>query len=126
MNLLMKARQLWSRIFIAVGTIAMLVGAVDPLEGSLVILPGTGLITFGTFLGNCERQLRVQWILILLLIAFGVGALWGLGAFGLYRGHSSWWKVLILPYPIGWIIGIVNLVFRFVRSIRYSPAAYHG
>ena len=38
----MNARKLWSRILIIVGSIAMLVGALDPLEGSLVILPGTG------------------------------------------------------------------------------------
>src|SRR5437899_2356128 len=119
----MNAPKLWSRILITVGTIAMLVGALDPMEGSLVILPGSGLITLGTFLGNSERQLRIQWVLILLLIAFGVGALWGLGALDLYRGHSRLWHVLILPYPIGWIIGIVSLVFTLVRSIRHSHAA---
>jgi len=118
----MNARKLWSRILIPVGTIAMLVGALDPLEGSLVILPGSGLITLGILLGNSERQLRIQWVVILLLIAFGVGALWGLGALHLYRGHSKWWQVLILPYPIGWIIGIVSLLFTLVRSIRHSHA----
>jgi hypothetical protein len=101
----------------------MLVGAADPLEGSLVILLGTGLVTLGTYLGSVERQLRIQWVLILLLIAFGVGALWGLGALDLYRGHSRWWQVLILPYPIGWIMGIVSLVFRMIRSVRHQHAA---
>lgn len=115
-----RARNLWSRILITIGTVAMLAGALDPLEGSLVILPGVGLITLATFIGHSERQLRTQWVLVLLLIVFGVGALWGLGAFDLYRGHSRWWQILILPYPIGWVIGIVNLLFRLVRSIRHS------
>ena len=122
-SLPLSASSLWSRILITIGTVAMLAGALDPLEGSLVILLGVGLITLGTFLGPSERQLRTQWVLVLLLVAFGVGALWGLGAFHLYRGHSSWWQILILPYPIGWVIGIVNLVFRLVRSIRHSQAA---
>ena len=39
-----KARSLWSRILIVVGGIAMLVGALDPMEGSLVILPGSGMV----------------------------------------------------------------------------------
>jgi hypothetical protein len=119
----MNARKLWSRILIPVGSIAMLVGALDPLEGSLVILPGSGLITLGTFLGDSEQELRIQWVLILLLIASGVGALWWLGAFHLYHGHSRWWQVLILPYPIGWIIGIVSLVFRLIRRVRHRHAA---
>ena len=33
----MNACNLWSKILIMVGSIAMLVGALDPMEGSLVI-----------------------------------------------------------------------------------------
>jgi len=33
----MNARNLWSKILIIVGSIALLVGALDPMEGSLVI-----------------------------------------------------------------------------------------
>ena len=36
----MGAYGLWSRILFTVGGIAMLVGAIDPVEGSLLILPG--------------------------------------------------------------------------------------
>lgn len=59
-----SARSLWSRILVIVGSIAMLVGAVDPLEGSLIILPlpGSGLVTLGTFLGSRERGLRIYWV----------------------------------------------------------------
>ena len=34
----MNARKLWSRILVIAGSIAMLVGVLDPMEGSLVIL----------------------------------------------------------------------------------------
>ena len=46
----MNARNLWARILIIAGSIAMLIGAIDPMEGSLVILPGSGLVALGTFL----------------------------------------------------------------------------
>jgi hypothetical protein len=35
----MNARNLSSRILVTVGGIAMLVGAIDPMEGSILILP---------------------------------------------------------------------------------------
>jgi hypothetical protein len=121
----MNTHKVWSRICITVGVIAMLVGAADPMEGSLVILPGSGLVTLGTFLNNTERGLLIHWLCIFGMIAFGVVAVWALGAwgFGGTNKHSMWWGVLILPYPIGWVMGIVSLMFRLVRSIRHRHAA---
>ena len=87
----------------------MLVGAIDPMEGSTVILPGSGLVAFGTFLGQNERQWITYRVWVFILIAIGVGALFGLsavGGIGGKSGHSSWWGVLILPYLIGWSMGI--------------------
>ncbi len=121
----MNTRKLWSRILVIVGGIAMLIGAVDPLEGSLVILPGSGLVALGIYLGNSGRDLRVQWLCIFLMIAVGVGALFGLSAWGGLGGaskHSMWWGMLILPYPIGWVVGIVSLIFELVRSVRHRHA----
>jgi hypothetical protein len=105
----MNARRLWSRILIIVGSIGMLVGAIDPMEGSLLILPGSGLVALGTFLGQDERRLIVYRVWVFVLIAIGVGALFGLsgiGGFGGSSGHSNWWGVLVLPYLIGWSMGI--------------------
>ena len=121
----MNARKLWSRILVIVGSIAMLVGALDPMEGSLIILPGSGIVTLGTFLGNSGRGLLLYWIWIFILIAVGVGALFGLSAFGGiggHSGHSTWWGILILPYPVGWIMGIVSLLFRLIRSVQHHHA----
>jgi hypothetical protein len=105
----MNTRSIWSRILILVGSIAMLVGALDPMEGSVVILPGGGLVALGTFLGQNERRLIAFRVLVFILIAIGVGALWGLswvGGIGGNSGRSMWWGVLILPYLVGWSIGI--------------------
>jgi hypothetical protein len=103
------ARSTWSRILIIVGSIAMLVGALDPMEGSLVILPGSGLVALGTFLGQSERRLIAYRVWVFILIAIGVGALWGqsmIGGIGGNSGRSMWWGVLVLPYLIGWSMGI--------------------
>ena len=105
----MNTRSIWSRILILVGSIAMLVGALDPMEGSVVILPGSGLVALGTFLGQNERRLIAFRVLVFILIAIGVGAMWGLswaGGIGGNSKNSMWWGVLILPYLIGWSIGI--------------------
>ncbi len=104
-----NARSIWSRVLIMAGGIAMLVGALDPMEGSVVILPGSGLVALGTFLGQSERRLIAYRVWVFILIAIGVGAMWGLssiGGIGGKSGHSMWWGVLILPYLIGWSMGI--------------------
>jgi hypothetical protein len=104
----------------------MLVGALDPLEGSLVILPGSGLVTLGTYLSKSGRRLLIYWLWAFILIAVGVGAMFVLSAFGGIggtSGHSMWWGVLTLPYPTGWIMGIVSLLFRLIRAIQHRRAA---
>ena len=104
-----NSRSLWSRILIVLGSIGMLVGAIDPMEGSLVILPGSLLVALGTFLGQNERRLIAFRVLVFILIAIGVGAMWGLswaGGIGGNSKNSMWWGVLILPYLIGWCLGI--------------------
>lgn len=105
----MNARYLWSNILIIAGGIGMVAGAIDPLEGSLLILPGSALLALGTYLGQAQRRVIAYKAWAFVLIAIGVGALWGLsavGGFGGSSGHSMWWGVLILPYLIGWNMGI--------------------
>src|ERR1035437_10511793 len=95
------SRSLWSRILIVLGSIAMVVGAIDPMEGSAIILPGSLLVALGPGLGPPDRRLIAYRVAVFILIAIGVGALWGLsavGGFGGSSGLSMWWGVLILPY----------------------------
>ncbi len=91
------------------GSIGMLVGALDPMEGSVVILAGSLIVALGTFFSQSERPLLAYRVLVFIMIAIGVGAMWGLsmiGGIGGKSGHSMWWGVLILPYLIGWSMGI--------------------
>ena len=87
------------------GGIFVVIGAFDPMEGSLLILPGGGLLALGAYLGEAERRVVVCKVWAFILLAIGVGSLWGLsmaGGFGGSSGHSNWWSVLLLPYLIGW------------------------
>jgi hypothetical protein len=96
---------------VVLGSIGLLAGALDPMEGSVAILIGSGLVALGTFLGRGERRLTRYRALVFLLIAIGVGALWGLsavGGIGGESGHSMWWGLLLLPYLIGWPMAITG------------------
>lgn len=122
----MNARMIWSRILKVVGGIAMMVGALDPMEGSLLILPGSGLVALGMHLGGKDRQTVRYWTWVFILIAAGVTAMFGLsavGGIGGGSGHSMWWGILMLPYPIGWLMALLGAV---ISSLRYFKARVHG
>ena len=98
-----------SHILVIIGNIAMLVGAIDPMEGSLIILPGSVLVLLGTYLSNSERCLIIYRLWVFILIAIGVTALLGLSMAGGFGGSSMlsiWWGLLVIPYMIGWVMGI--------------------
>lgn len=117
----MDTRRLWSRILVILGGIAMLVGAIDPLEGSLLILPGSGLVALGMLLGRRERRTLVYWVWVFILIAVSVGALFVLSAFGGISGrsgHSMWWSILVLPYPVGWLMALAGAISALIRFFK--------
>lgn len=105
----MNTRNLWPKILTVAGGIGMAVGAIDPLEGSLLILPGSGLLALGAYLGLAERRVMVCKVWAFILVAAGVGAMWGLsmvGGFGGPSGNSGWCGLLMLPYLIGWNMAV--------------------
>ena len=105
----MNTRERWSKSLILAGYIAMLFGALDPLEGSLVILPGSALVALGTCFSQSDRQWISHRAWGVVLIGCGVAALFGLsrvGGLGAKSGHSLWWGLLVLPYLLGWLVEI--------------------
>lgn len=105
----MNVQNLLSRILVIVGGFAMLIGALDPMEGSVVILIGSGLVMLGAFAGRFGRKVIIYQIIVFAMIAIGVGTLWGfnaIGGLGGKSGHSMWWSLLCVPYLVGWSIGI--------------------
>ncbi len=115
----MDARARWSRILVIVGLVSMVVGAIDPLEGSLMILPGVGLVALGAFLGRSRYRILLYWAFV--LVAVGVGAMFALSAFGGIggsTGRSMWWGLVIAPYPVGWIMGLVGGIRGLVEYFK--------
>ena len=113
----MNVRKLCSQALVVAGLVAMLLGAADPLEGSLLILPGSGLVALGGLLGKNPQRRLLGWAF--LLMAVGVGAMYALsavGGVGGHSGHSTWWLLTILPYPIGWMMGLGGVLVLVGRG----------
>jgi hypothetical protein len=125
----MNSRMLWSRILKVVGGIAMMLGTLDPLEGSLLILPGSGLVALAMYLSGRDRKTVLYWTWAFILIAVGVGTMFALsaiGGIGGKSGHSMWWGVLILPYPAGWLMALAGGVAGLVRRFKGRGQTAHA
>jgi hypothetical protein len=121
-----RLKQVVARILFPVGIIALIVGALDPLEGSVLILAGSGLLAFSTWLGNQARSLAVYRTWLFAMIAFGVLAMFVLSAMGGLGGEtglSPWWALVLLPYPVGWLLEVANLIAGAIRRFRRRRAA---
>lgn len=110
----MDARR-WSRPILWLGTAAVVLGAFDPLEGSLVIVAGTVALIVAAHLGHLRARLLLDWGGA--LTALGVAVLWTMsarGGLGPTTGQSYWWALLLVPYPVGWLLSLSGAI----RSIR--------
>lgn len=113
----MKENTNWTRILFIIGVICLIVGALDPLEGSGVIAFGSILLA-GVTRWTHDRHRNV-FLAMALLILFGVIFLFYLSSLGGFGGDSRlswWWGLLILPYPVAWLITIITLISRAVKK----------
>ncbi|NLP05509.1 hypothetical protein GX411_06140 [Candidatus Fermentibacteria bacterium] len=109
-------RNLWSRMFAWAGFLLMLIGAVDPLECSVLILAGAGMAAAGAALGGSRFRKLLAWAFG--LVVTGVGIMFGMtaiGGLGGDTGRSMWWALLLVPYPVGWVLGIVGSIRRLLE-----------
>ena len=117
----MKEKIKWTRVVHIIGVIALLIGTLDPLEGSVVIVCGSVLIALSAYLTR-DRHWKI-FLLSFILILIGVIFLFYLSSLGGFGGTSKlswWWGTLILPYPAGWLILIVMLIIRAVKKQRQA------
>ena len=107
----------WSRHILRLGTVAVVLGALDPLEGSIVIAAGAGALAAAAHLGDLPARHRLDWGGALTVV--GVATLWVMsaaGGVGPSVGRSYWWALLLLPYPVGWLLSLSGAI----RSLRES------
>lgn len=101
----------WSKFLVHGGYAAMLVGGVDLMEGSLLILPGSALVAVGTCLDPVARRFLAYRLWVFALLTVGIGAMFGLSAFGGVGGKSGLsraWALLVVPYVVGWPLGLLG------------------
>lgn len=97
----MNKRMLWSRILSVIGVVALLIGALDPMEGSFVIVPATAVIALSAFLARNRFRQLAYWGFG--LTAIGVGWMFiisALGGFGGETGRSMWWQLPCCHIPL--------------------------
>ncbi|MFM8337746.1 MAG: hypothetical protein ACKODK_19485 [Opitutaceae bacterium] len=117
----MHTRKLGARLLFGLGAVGFVAGAIDPLEGSVVILAGGALLLGAEIVRGPERRRLRFWTTVLALLASGVAmmaALSSVGGIGGKSGRSWWWGLLLLPYPAGWLLGIGGLLAGFIRFLR--------
>ncbi|MDZ7604082.1 MAG: hypothetical protein U5K79_00515 [Cyclobacteriaceae bacterium] len=109
----MKEKTKLTCILYIIGVVAMIIGALDPMEGSVIILGGNVLLVISLFMtDDCHKK---HFLITLIMIAIGVFFLFYLSSLGGFGGTSElswWWGITILPYPIAWIFAMIMLIFR--------------
>jgi len=111
----------WIQVVFIFGVIALIIGILDPLEGSVIIATGSLLIALSSWLKN-DRHKRI-FISCFILIAIGISFLFyfsSLGGFGEGATLSCWWGILILPYPVGWLITVSLLIVRVLQKRKVA------
>lgn len=105
------------RIHYIIGVVALIIGAIDPLEGSVVISAGSVCLMLSTLLRK-DRQRKTFFILFLMILS-GIFFLFFFSSLGGGRGTSSlswWWGLLILLYPTGWLLAMVLIIKMAVKK----------
>jgi hypothetical protein len=99
------------RLLGALGTLGhllALLGAVDPLEGSVAVVAGCLLVALHAWLSGSARVLVAYRTGVAVMAAVGVAVLWFIssrGGLGGPDGVPMTWAFLILPYPAALVAG---------------------
>lgn len=105
------------QILYGIGLALLVGGILDPLEGSIVIWIGSGLLTLSYYLR--KDALWRKLFFATLLITIGIGMMFllsDIGGIGGNSPYSIWLGLLILPYPIGWIGSLLWIIQRALQN----------
>lgn len=106
---------------IALGAFAMLIGALDPIEGVFIIFPGSILAAIGAWLTQTSGRRWFYGAEILILLAFAIILIIDrLGGFGPKAPtlDSNAWGLLLLPYPLGWLAGMIGMARILITKVK--------
>jgi hypothetical protein len=112
----MKQSIKWTKVIFIIGAIAIILGIIDPMEGSIVIATGSFFIAFSTFVSR--DHYRKIFLVSAIMIIVGVLSMFYVSSLGGFDPkHAWWWDVLILPYPLGWLISVITLIVMAVKNL---------
>lgn len=95
----------------------LLLGALDPMEGSVLIAVGSLMLALQVRMsGDARRTLYFTTALMILVGVFFLFFFSSRG--GLVKGQLSVWWILMLPYPVGWMITVSSLLDTSIRKRR--------
>src|SRR6478672_11688661 len=105
----MDTRYQYARVLLVAGLAVLLIGMVDPLEGSIFTLIGVGVLAIASLLSGSRYANLLTWAVWFISAGISVMILlsW-MGGVGGTSGHSAGWLVLVLPYPIGLVLALVG------------------
>jgi hypothetical protein len=108
----------WTGWIEFLGIFAFFLGATDQLEGCTVIMTGSGLIAWITYLKKKHR--RKGFLTGFGLITFGVACIILIPE--LSGGNPVNWLLLpVIMYPLGWLLVVVLLSMRFFYLHQKNP-----
>ena len=62
-----------------------------------------------------DRYAKI-FIVAAIMVVCSVAALWYISSLGGYDPKKEWWwNVILIPYPVGWLISIITLIVRWVK-----------
>lgn len=102
----------WNRNLYITGLVAVIVGALDPMEGSIVICAGAALLAISSY--KLKDRHAKHFLIHFLLITIGVISLFAISDQGGLGPNdlSWWWGLCILPYPLAWLSLIILFIIR--------------
>lgn len=113
----MKENLKWPRYVYSIGVTATIIGAIDPLEGSILIAAGSVLLVVSTFFTR-DRHYKI-FLTSAILILTGVYTLWFVSSLRrVFFEPYNRWDLLVIPYPTGWLINIIAIIVRAVKKIK--------
>ena len=107
------------RLIHLTGLILLILGSLDPMEGSILIAVATVLFALRSRLN--QEALHRKYMLTAVACVSGVAALFIISSFGGLggeKGISWWWGLFILPYPLAWL----TLIYLLIKSHRKRKA----
>jgi len=108
-------KNLFPRIIFIAGILSFIIGTLDPMEGSILIAFGSVLIASIAF--HNKSKFNTTLIISSTFITIGVIFLWLVSSMGGYDPiREWWWNVLIILYPIGWLITVIILIIKLFKK----------